>query len=67
MQKHAIIKGPPPTSEEVAEMLGLSDADLARARAWADQVLTKKAPPRPPSPKVKPHRSSSAKARGAKN
>lgn len=67
MQKHAVIKGPPPTPEEVAEMLGLSAADVLRAREWADRVITKKAPPSPPAPKSKSRAPKTRKASGSKN
>jgi|GEM_PF-3787253 len=67
MQKHAVIKGPPPTPEEVAEMLGLSAADVLRAREWADQVFTKKAAPAPPPPKSKSRSQKSDKASGSTN
>jgi hypothetical protein len=42
MSKKAFIKGPPPTTEQVAEKLGLSSKDVMRTREWARQILAKK-------------------------
>ncbi len=65
MQKQAIIKGPPPTTEEVADTLGLSEKDVLRTREWVRQLMVKKGFSPTPAKKVGKGAKASGKVSGA--